>query len=145
MNQTGRRDAVIEARLKAVFRFEQVEGKWVIREVRLGNHPWERLDDILAALKAVKTDETRMRLEKIASAIAKYRRNKGSLPQFKDYIALSDQLNPDYLTPLIRLDAWQHPLAAHRTAADTIRLLSAGPDGKFGTPDDIELIRSFPQ
>jgi hypothetical protein len=137
VSQTGQRDALVEARLKAAFRFEKVQGKWVIREVRLGDRPWEKLDDILAALQTVKTEETRNLLEKVAVAIVQYRQKKGSLPPFKDYISLSNQLNPEFLIPLIRLDAWQRPLAASMVGTDTVRLESAGADGKFGTEDDI--------
>ncbi len=79
-------------------------------------------------------------LDRIADAVRKYREATGSMPSFKDYIALSDLLSPKYLTPLVRLDAWRRPLAAERMDANTIRLVSAGPDGKFGTEDDLRLI-----
>jgi hypothetical protein len=143
VTQTGQRDAVVEASLHAAFRFEKVEGKWVIREVRLGKRPWENLDNVLRALDLVKSEETRKLLDQVAIAVAQYRAKKGALPEFKDYVALSDALCPDYLTPLIRLDAWKNPLAAFRTGPTGIRLLSAGPDGKLGTSDDIELTRNF--
>jgi len=145
VSQTGQRDALVEARLRAAFRFEKVQGKWVIREVRLGNRPWEKLDDVLVALQTVKIEETRKLLEKVAAAIAQYRQKKGSLPPFKDYTSLSNQLNPEFLIPLIRLDAWQHPLAASMVGTDSVRLESAGADGKFGSEDDIVLTRSFPR
>ncbi len=140
---TGQRDALVEATLHAAFRFEKVDGKWVIREVRLGKRPWESLDEIARALQLVKTEDTRKMLAQVASALERYRAKNGALPAFKDYVALSDALFPDYMTPLIRLDAWQNPLAAYRTGAGTVRLLSAGPDGKMGTADDIELTRTF--
>ena len=76
-------------------------------------------------------------LDQVAEAVRKYRESTGNLPAFKDYIALSDQLSPQYLTPLIRLDSWRQPLEAERPNAETILLRSAGPDGKFGTADDI--------
>src|SRR6266705_2293123 len=137
VNQTGQRDAVAETTLHATFRFEKVDGKWVIREVRLGKRPWERLDDILRALEQVKTEQTRKLLEQVAAAIEKYREANGALPDFKDYVSLSDTLSPKYMNPLIREDAWHNPLAASRSAPGTVRLLSAGPDGRTGTPDDI--------
>ena len=144
VSQTGQRDALVEVRLKAAFRYEKVQGKWVIREVRLGDRPWEKLDDILAALQAVKAEETRKLLEKVAAAIAQYRQKKGSLPPFKDYTSLTNLLNPEYLVPLIRLDAWEHPFVATMVGTDGVRLESAGVDGKFGTGDDITITRSFP-
>ncbi len=144
VTQISPNEALVEASLKGAFRLEKVNGEWVIREVRLGDRPWEKLDDLLAALQTVKTAETRKMLERIAAAIEQYRLKNGALPTFKDYVTLSDRLNPDYLTPLIRLDAWRQPLAAYLVGTNTIRLVSAGPDGKFGTPDDIELTRTFP-
>jgi hypothetical protein len=143
VSQTGQRDALVEASLHAAFRFEKVDGKWVIREVRLGKRSWERIDDIMRALQLVKAEDTRKALEQVAAAIDRYRAAKGTLPDFKDYVALSDALHPDYMTPLIRLDAWQNPLAVYRISPNSIRLSSAGPDGKLGTGDDIELTRTF--
>jgi len=135
----GGSEAIAETRLKTAFRIEKVKGKWVVREVRLGHGQWEKASDLAAALEAVKTDETKRTLDRISEAIQKYRESTGKLPVFKDYIALSDQLSPAYLAPLIRLDSWKHPLAAEHTGADTIILQSAGPDGKLDTSDDIRL------
>jgi hypothetical protein len=143
VSQTGQRDVLVEATLHAAFRFERVEGKWIIREVRLGKRPWERLEDIMRALQVVKAEDTRKLLEQVTTAIDRYIARNGALPEFKDYVALSDALHPNYLSPLIRLDAWQNPLHAFRTGPNSIRLLSAGPDGKVGTGDDIELTRTF--
>jgi hypothetical protein len=143
VSQTGARDAVVEATLKAAFRFEKVGDRWVIREVRLGQRPWEKIDDILTALNAIKSDATRKSLELVADAISRYKSKIGKLPEFDDFVQLSDRLAPDFLTPLIREDAWQQPLAAYRTGNDSVRLVSPGPDGKFGTQDDIEVTRQF--
>lgn len=145
VSQTGARDAVAEATLRAAFKFEKTGGKWVIREVRLGNRPWEDIGDILDALAQVKTDRTRKILGRVADAIDGYRRKNGALPEFADYIALSDRLSPDFMAPPIREDAWHRPLAASRDNGTRVRLVSPGPDGKLGTPDDIELVRTFPQ
>ena len=144
ITQISPSEALVETRLKAALRLEKVRGEWIIREVRLGDRPWEKLDDIVTALKAVQTEETRKMLERIAAAVGQYRLKNGSLPTFRDYVMLADRLYPDYLTTLIRNDAWNRPLAANQVGVNTIRLTSAGPDGKFGTPDDIELTRSFP-
>src|SRR5437899_1902747 len=73
VSQTGDRDAVAEATVRAAFRFEKVKGKWVIREVRLGKRPWEKLDDILRALDQIKSRETHELLERVAAAVEKYR------------------------------------------------------------------------
>lgn len=137
VRQVGGSEAIIETRLKAAFRLEKVQGRWIVREVRVGHGQWEKIGNLSKTLEAVRTEETRKSLDQIAEAILKYRESNGRMPVFKDYISLSDLLSPKYLTPLIRLDAWRRPLEVERPDADTILLRSAGPDGKFGTADDI--------
>lgn len=144
VSQTGERDAVAEATLQAAFKFEKVDGKWVIREIRLGKRPWEKIDDILHALDGVKAANTRGLLEQVADAIEKYRQKNGTLPPFTDYISLTDALHPNFLTPLIREDAWHHPLMAHKVGNNAVRLTSPGPDGKSESADDIVVTRQFP-
>jgi hypothetical protein len=139
VTQVGGSEVIAETQLKTAYRLEKVHGKWVVREVRIGHRQWEKVSNLASALEAIKTDETKTMLARIAESIRKYRESTGSLPAFKDYIALSDQLSPRYLTPLIRLDSWRQALEAERPDADTIVLRSAGPDAKFGTPDDISL------
>jgi hypothetical protein len=137
VTQISGAEAIAETQLKTAFRLEKVKGAWIVREVRIGHGQWEKVNNLAAALEAVKADETRKMLDQVAGAVRKYRESTGNLPVFKDYIALSDQLSPQYLTPLIRLDSWRQPLEAERPNAETILLRSAGPDGKFGSADDI--------
>jgi hypothetical protein len=143
VSQTGERNAAVEARLRTAFRFEKTGGKWMVKEVRVGHGQWENLEDFLRTLERMKTEETKGQLERVAAAIVKYREKNGRLPPFTDFVSLTDALSPDYLTPLVRLDAWRRPLAAVRLGPNAVRLISAGPDGKLGTPDDIELTRNF--
>jgi hypothetical protein len=140
VTQISGAEAIAETQLKTAFRLEKIKGNWIIREVRLGHGQWEKVNSLAAALEAVKADETRKMLDRVADAVRKYLESTGNLPAFKDYIALSDQLSPQYLTPLIRLDSWRQPLEAERPNAETILLRSSGPDGKFGTADDIRHI-----
>jgi hypothetical protein len=137
VTQISGAEAIAETQLKTAFRLEKVKGAWIVRDVRLGHGQWEKVNNLAAALEAVKADETRKMLNQVAEAVRKYRESTGNLPAFKDYIALTDQLSPQFLTPLIRLDSWRQPLAAERANAETILLRSAGPDGTFGTADDI--------
>ena len=141
--QTGERDAVVESRLPVVFRFERAGNKWAIKEVKLGRGQWVSFSDFRDALKKAEIEDTKDLLQKVAEAIERYRQKNGRLPEFRDFVSLSNVLNPDYLTPLIRVDAWKHPLYATRQGQDTISLISAGPDGKDGTSDDIVLTRDF--
>ncbi len=144
VRQITRTEAIAEIRLKTAIRYEKIGDEWVIREVRLGHGQWEQVSSLLQALETVKAEETRKMLDRIADAVLKFRETNNSLPVFSDYIGLSDLLSPKYLTPLIRLDAWRRPLGAERSTANTIRVWSAGSDGKEGTEDDIRKT-IFPQ
>jgi hypothetical protein len=143
VSQTGANHAIVVAGVRVAFKLERIQGNWVIQEVRSGNGEWVKLDSLLRALNQVKSAETQKLLEQVAVAAEKYRTKNGTLPAFTDYISLSDSLNPDYMTPLIREDAWQRPLAAYRLGPNALRLVSAGPDGKLGSSDDIELRKTF--
>lgn len=143
VSQTGSRDAVVEAKVRAAFRLENEQGRWLIREIRVGRHQWERLDLILQALESAKTQETRRILEEVASGLEAYARKNGGIPAFKDFVALSDALYPGFLPKVIRLDAWERPFAAARVSGNTVRLSSSGPDGKAGSSDDIEITRAY--
>src|SRR5512143_1613678 len=59
VNQVSSGTAVVETTLRAAFRMEKVQGDWVIREVRLGNHQWESIDNLMAALDRIKTEKAR--------------------------------------------------------------------------------------
>jgi hypothetical protein len=141
-SQTGSDRALVEAELRAAFTLEKINGKWVIQDVRVGKRPWERLTDILSALEQVKEEGTQAILGQVMAAVEKYSEANGSLPDFADYVSLTDVLCPNYMSPLIRLDAWRNPLFAHRTG-NRIRIRSGGPDGRLGNADDLELIRTF--
>jgi hypothetical protein len=132
-------EAIIQTRVPAAFLVEKVRGHWQIREVRIGNGPWEKLDNILAALDRVKVEETRNMLSRVADALEAYRRKNGRIPDFRDYVSLSDALSPEFLQPLVRDDAWRRPLNAARTAPDAVTLSSSGPDGIAGNDDDVVL------
>jgi len=143
VNQISSSNAIIETNLKAAFRYQKVQGKWIPREVRIGNDQWEDIDDLVATLRRIKEDRTREMMDTVAGAIEKYFAKNGELPRFSDYDSLSDALAPEYLNPLIRLDAWERPLHVDQLNENTIRLLSGGADGKLSSGDDIELVRTY--
>ena len=136
IQQTSATEAVVETRMRTAFRFEKDGNIWRIREVQRGHGQWENMENFEQALNQIKMEETEMLLLQIADAIRKYRDARQTFPTFRDFIDLTDQLNPAYMTPLIRLDAWQRPLEATFDSTK-ILLRSAGPDGLTGTPDDI--------
>jgi hypothetical protein len=137
--------AIVQTKMKAAFRLERSGGQWVIREVKIGNNPWEKLENVVLALNRVKKEETEANLQRIASALDEYRRKNGRIPDFADYISLSDALSPDYLSPLLRLDSWGQPIVAVRISSAQVQLISTGPDGKMGTSDDISVTRTYQQ
>jgi hypothetical protein len=137
ITQVSGSEAIAETKVETAIRFEKVDGKWVVREIRLGHGQWEKVSNLALTLEKVKVEETGQMLDRIADAIRKYREANGSLPSFEDYIGLSDQLSPTFLTPLIRLDSWRKPLWAERTGSNAIMVRSAGPDGRYFTDDDI--------
>ena len=139
ITQTNASNAVIKTQLKAAFRFQKVNGKWIPQEVRLGNDQWESIEDLVKTLRKVKEDKTRGLLNAVSKAIEKYCLKNGRVPDFGSYDILSDLLAPEYLDPLIRLDAWEHSLHAVLPSARSIKLVSAGADGELGTRDDIEV------
>jgi hypothetical protein len=143
VSQVGSRDAIVEAKIKVAFKLENVQGRWLIREVRVGGYPWERLDLIIAALDSAKAKVTQQVLEEVSASLSAYTKKNGRLPEFQDFTALSDALYPNYLPTIVRLDAWNRPIAAVRLESNTVRLLSMGPDGQSGSTDDIELTRSY--
>jgi hypothetical protein len=139
VSQTSGSEAIVETRLKTAFRLEKVRGKWEVREVRLGHGQWEKVGNLERTLEIVRIEETKRMLDRIADSIRTYKQATGSLPEFKDYISLSDALSPKFMTPLIRLDAWRRPFGAERLDK-SVFFWSTGPDGKTGTSDDIRKI-----
>jgi hypothetical protein len=144
INDMSGSHAVVDARVRTAFRVEKVQGKWVVKEIRLGKGPWQSLDSLVRALETIRHEETRALLDRIGGALEKYVAARGALPEFSEYVGLSNALHPEFLTPLVREDAWRRPLAAYRTGGQTVRLVSPGADGKLGSSDDVELTRSYP-
>jgi hypothetical protein len=143
VSQISAGTAIAETTLRAAFRMEKVQGEWVIRDVRLGNHQWESIENLTAALDRIKVDKAHQVLETISAALLQYRQKTGHLPAFDDYVDLSDALYPNYMTEAYRLDPWSQPLRAFREGPDTVKLVSSGPDGKPDTRDDIVLVRNY--
>jgi hypothetical protein len=136
VRQSTASEAIAETRARVAFRFEKDGKVWRAREIRIGHGQWESLENIERALNEIKTEETKELLARIAEAIQKYGKANKRFPAFKDYVDLSDQLAPAFMTPLVRLDAWQRPFEAFMSGSD-ILLRSAGPDGIMGNQDDI--------
>ena len=130
--------ATAEGTVKTAFRFSKERNKWVLKEVRIGESGWESVRDMKEALDAVRARRTREDMHAILAAAESYRSRNGANPQASNFVDLIDKLSPAYLARVIRLDGWGHEFRA--AAADgKLAIVSAGPDGKENTADDIRL------
>ena len=133
-------EAIAESSITLAFQFKRANPntEWHIAAVRLGDRDWISLDELLAAINEGRRRSTVDALQKLAASIAKYREKNGSIPDAPDIVKLTDVLHPLYITELIRVDGWGDPLD-YEVTGSTFRLISNGPDGVLGTPDDIVL------
>lgn len=133
----GRGGAIVEVQFTAAFRVEKKDS-WQVAEVRLGNGQWEDMELITSAVRNEKIKRTKERLEKISLALENYYKTKGSYPQVRDIVALTDLLVPDYINPSIRTDLWSNYLL-YSSDGKTYQLQSLGPDKKTNSGDEIEV------
>jgi hypothetical protein len=131
-------EAIAEATITLAFQFKRdnPSAPWRIEAVRLGDRDWISLDELLAAIKDGRRRATAGAMQNLANAVEKYRTMNGSLPNAKDIVALTDILHPNYMAQLVREDGWGNPIA-YEVTGTKFRLISMGPDGRQGTPDDI--------
>jgi Type II secretion system (T2SS), protein G len=136
----GEDQAVAEASLQMVFRLSKTKGKdWQVNAVRLGDRNWIETSAFLAALNEVRARQTQQSLEQLQQGIRKYQAKRGALPAVSDIVKLTDLLFPEYMSEVIRYDAWSHEFKVNSVGGNTFQLSSAGPDGVAGNADDIRL------
>lgn len=129
--------AVVVAQVETSFRFVKGDdGKWSVAEIRTGDNRWEDLGMLLRAVNTEKTARARAEIETLATALEAYRRERGFYVVADGESALIDQLNPRYLTRVVRVDPWHKPYLYAGTP-DSYTLRSAGADGEENTPDDV--------
>ena len=133
--------ATVVAQVETAFRFDKgSDGKWHVAEIRTGDRRWEDVDMLVKALNAEKTARARAELESIAMALESFRRERGFYVEAKTEAALIDNLNPRYLSRVIRIDPWHRPYEYEGTRTSFV-LRSAGPDEKPNTADDVTISR----
>jgi hypothetical protein len=131
--------AVVEAQVETAFRFVRGDdGKWRVAEIRTGDNRWEDIDMIARAVNQEKTERARAELETFATALEAFRRERGFYVEAANAVALVDQLNPLYLSRVIRIDPWHRPYQ-YEGSRSQYTLRSYGLDGKANTGDDIVL------
>ncbi|MBV9956935.1 MAG: type II secretion system protein GspG [Acidobacteria bacterium] len=129
--------AVVVAQVETAFRFVRGDDdKWRVAEVRTGDNKWEDIEMIARAVNAEKAERARAELETMATALESFRRERGFYVVTDKQAALVDQLNPRYLSRVIRVDPWHKPYLYEGTR-DHFTLRSSGMDGKEKTPDDV--------
>ena len=132
--------ATVVAQVETAFHFDKGgDGKWRVVEIRTGDRRWENVDMLVKALNAEKTARARAELESIATALESFRRERGFYVEAKTEAALIDNLNPRYLSRVVRIDPWHRPYEYEGTRTSFV-LRSDGPDEKPNTADDVTVI-----
>lgn len=129
-------NAIIEAQIETAFRVKKEKDGWRIAEVRLGDRQWESFELIEEALKREKARRTTALLKQLTDGLDAYQRERGQYVKSDQIAELLDYLSPRYLSAPPRFDLWGKEFD-YRGSASAYRLVSAGPDGKTGTKDDL--------
>ena len=131
--------AVVVAQVETAFRLVKGDDdKWRVAEIRTGDNKWEDIELLARAVNAEKAERARAELETMATALESFRRERGFYVVADQETALVDQLNPRYLSRVIRVDPWHKPYLYEGTR-DRYTLRSAGVDGKENTTDDVAI------
>jgi predicted xylose isomerase-like sugar epimerase len=138
--------AIAEATITLAFQFKRdnPNAEWRIQAVRLGDREWISMDELLAGINEGRRRTTLDAMQKLAQAVERYRARNGSLPNARDIVGLTDILHPQYMNELVREDGWGKPILYEVTGPETFRLISDGPDGRRGTPDDVVVASGAP-
>ena len=131
--------ATVVAWIRMDARLTQSGKGWQVAELRTGNREWVNLEPLLAALNLEKQNRARAELQMMATALEKFRSERGFYVVADSHATAIDYLSPRYLPRVIRIDPWQQPYL-YQGDRDHFTLRSTGPDRKPDTPDDISLI-----
>lgn len=131
-------DAIVEARLDTSFRLQAKDGHWDIAEVRFGDRQWESFELIEEGVRREKIRRTTLLLNSIANGLKAYKEDRGQYVDTNKISDLLDFLSPRYMRVPPSFDLWGEHIE-YRGKPDRYRLISAGPDRKQGTKDDIVL------
>ena len=132
--------ATVVAWVRVEARLTNDKRGWRVTELRTGNRDWVPLEPLIAAVNEQKEKQARAELELIATALEKFRKDRGFYVVSDKQAVAIDFLSPRYLARVIRVDPWHQPYK-YLGERDHFTLRSSGPDGKVDTPDDI-LVKS---
>lgn len=134
----GKDEAILVADVHMAFLMKKnARGEWEVQSVRLGDRHWEDAKDFARALNQVRLETVKRDFEKIANALEKYQTQTKGFPAVEGIGPLVDLLFPAYLAEAVRVDPWATEYTYHLSTPTSYVLISAGPDRKFGTSDDI--------
>ena len=128
--------ALVVALVQVDFRLARDAGDWSVVGFKSGSRDWVDVTGVRARVDELKRSTASDELSQIASALDKFRRERGYFVVSDKESVLIDHLSPKYLARVIRLDPWQRPYQ-YEGQQDRYSLRSVGPDGKPKTPDDI--------
>lgn len=133
------KSAVVHALVFSEFRFVRgSDNKWRVAGIRTGDGEWTDIERTMRAVNEEKARRARAELEMMAAALDSFRRERGFYIVADNQGTLLDQLNPRYLSRVMRLDPWHRPYL-YEGERDRYLLRSAGADGQAGTADDIDV------
>jgi hypothetical protein len=130
-------NAIAQVKIKTAVKLVKKKDQWVVDEVRIGDRRWEKADHIRAVLREQRTATTQKQLQSIRDGIRRYLDGHGALPEVSDFQGLVAVLTPQYAPEVMALDAWSNAYAYRRVSPQVAEVRSSGPDGLFGTQDDL--------
>ncbi len=131
--------ALVVANIDVSFRFTNPgKGGWRVSELRAGNREWINIDNTVGLANQTKRENAMRDLQAMATALQKFRAERGVYVVSDQQRILMDHLTPYYLARIIRVDPWRRPYQ-YQGERDHFTLRSDGPDGKANTPDDLVL------
>lgn len=128
--------AVVVAWLRVDARLVNGKKGWQVTELRTGANIWANLASIIAAINEMKDVRARTELAAVAKALESFRQDRGAYVVSDSQAVVIDNLNPRYLSQIIRVDPWHQPYK-YQGDRDHFTLRSVGADGKENTADDI--------
>jgi hypothetical protein len=128
--------ATVVSLVRFAVRFRKDRSGWYTTSFKTGMHDWIRVEDIDKSLATLKAEQARDEMRTLASALAKFRQERGTFVVSDKHPVLIDHLSPRYLARVIRFDPWGNSYE-YAGETDHFTLRSAGPDRKMGTGDDV--------
>ena len=135
---TTEQSVIAVALVRLEFGFDKDVTGWRVKTIKTGETDFSRVETISAAVMGLKLSRARADMQVLATALDRFRQERGTFVVSDKHPALIDNLSPRYLDRVIRLDPWHNPYQ-YEGERDRFTLRSAGPDGKFKTADDVVL------